>query len=159
MPIDVAKTIAGLELLKARVDHATERIVVQAAHAYQAKAMIFAPVGEADNSTNEPGDLRRSIIATDPEGGGGRYLSRVGPTVITANPGPGGSVFNYGRQREFGGLLWAKASLYLAFQSHGLWARKLFVYQFGSHYLLRARMDTDIGAIIDANLTVAIEGG
>lgn len=160
MPIDVGGTITGLQLLARRVDRATERIVARAAHAYQAAAMVNAPVGERDNSTNEPGDLRRSIDVDGPTAvGGDAYFARVGPTVTTANPGPGGRVYNYGRQREFGGLLWAKATPMLVFRTHGVFVRKLFVYQFGSHYLGRARAETSIDGIISEELTVAIEGG
>lgn len=160
MPIDVDATIAGLEALARRVTDATERITGRVAHAYQATAMKNAPVGEPDNSTNEPGDLRRSIQVDGPARiGDSSFFARVGPTVTTANPGPGGTVYNYGRQREFGGLLWAKSETYLSFWSHGVFARKLFVYQFGSFYLTRARAETPVGGIIDEELTVAIEGG
>lgn len=159
MGIDVDATIAGLRALAHRVTDATERITGRAAHAYQAQAMINAPVGEPDNTTNPPGDLRRSIVVDGPHHvGDGAFFARVGPTVVTANPGPGGTVYNYGRQREFGGLLWAKASPFLAFRTHGVFVQKLFVYQFGSHYLGRAR-GTDIDGIITEELTVAIEGG
>lgn len=160
MPIDVSATIAGLAALGQRVNVATERIVARAAHEFQAQAMINAPVGEPDNSTNEPGDLRRSIEVDGPESiGDHTWFARVGPTVVTANPGPGGSVYNYGRQREFGGLLWAKSSPFLAFWTHGTFVRKLFVYQFGSHYLGRARSEVYVDGIVVDELTVAIEGG
>lgn len=160
MAVDVSATIAGLDLLVKRVTDATERIVARAAHEYQAQAMVNAPVGEPDNSTNEPGDLRRSIIVDGPSAlGDGTFFARVGPTVTTSNPGPGGTVYNYGRQREFGGLLFARVSPYLAFRTHGVFVKKLFVYQFGSHYLGRARASVDIDGIVADELTVAIEGG
>lgn len=161
MPIDTAGTIAGLDALAHRVNSAVERIVSKGAHLFQAQAMINAPVGDPENSTNDPGDLQRSIDVEGPEGGGGAYVARVGPTVTTANPGRGGEIFNYGRQREFGGEIFPKVSTYLVFRSFGLWAKKTSVFQVGSFYLTRARDEAqpDVERVIEAELTVAIEGG
>lgn len=157
MSIDVSATIAGLTALGTRVNVATERIVDLAAHAYQAQSMINAPVGETGNSTNAPDDLRRSIQVDGPSpAGADEWVAWVGPTVVTAHPGPGGTVYNYGRQREFGGDIVPRVSRYLVFQIHGVWARKLSVFQQGSHYLGRARATTPVDGIIVGELTVAV---
>lgn len=160
MPIDVAGTIAGLDALARRVDEATRRIVEKAAGLYQAQSMINAPTGEPGNSTNATGDLKRSIEVEGPTGGNGEYAARVGPTVTTANPGRGGEIFNYGRQREFGGEIFPRINHYLVFRKFGRWAQKESVFQDGSFYLTRARDEAtpDVMAVRDAELAAAIEG-
>lgn len=160
MPIDTAATIAGLDALARRVNDAVEAIVRDAAHLFQEQAMVNAPVGVAGNSTNTPGDLRRSIHVDGPHGGDGTYSAKVGPTVVTANPGPGGTIFNYGRQREFGGTIYPRVSKALVFSKFGSNYSRPAVYQAGSHYLLRAREErhTDVETIIAAHLTEAVEG-
>ena len=160
MPTDIAGTLAGLDAFAERVNDATRRTVAGAADIYKLHAALNAPVGDPENSTNPPGDLAASMIATEPVGGGGTWASDVGPTVETVHPGPGGTVFNYGRQREFGGLLWAKSSIYLTFKSFGMWHQRLFVYQEGSYYLTRAREEgsDEIDALITAELTAAVNG-
>lgn len=161
MGIDVGATVAGLQALAIRVTNATEAIVGDVAHVFQAKAMELAPVGVPGNSTNAPGDLARSIEVEGPTGFGTTFVARVGPTVITMYPGPGGRVFNYGRQREFGGTLVPRVSATLAFSSFGQWFFPTSVHQEGAHYLLRARIAgiPAASAAIAARLTVAVEGG
>lgn len=91
MPIDVAKTIAGLDILSARVDEAVHEAVSEALALVQHLGQVNAPVGVPGNSTNPPGDLAASIFVTGPTGSGGIYSGLVGPTTV------------YGRQRELGG--------------------------------------------------------
>lgn len=161
MGIEVGGTIAGLERLIRRVDQATEEIIREAAHVFQAQAMLTAPVGTPGNSTNTPGDLRRSIAVDGPKGGAGVYTAEVGPTVTTANPGPGGTVFNYGRIREFGGTITPKVAPALAFRSFGAVYITASVTQVGDHYLLRARTEAqpEVEGLVGLHLSVAVEGG
>lgn len=158
MPVDVAGAIAGLDALSARLDEATKDCVAAVAHLYQAKAMANAPVGRLGNSTNPSGDLRRSIHVEGPTGGDGTYAARVGPTVTTVRPGPGGSVLNYGRQREFGGVITPRVSPLLRFKIDGNWFSKASVSQHGSFYLTRARAEANPDSVIDAILAEAVEG-
>ena len=161
MASDFSATLAGLDALKHRIEDASLKITVGAAEIFRHQSAENAPVGEKDNSTNPSGDLRDSMIAEVPVGAGSTWASRVGPTVRTVHPGPGGRVFNYGRQREFGGLLWAKSAVYLAFKTHGVYVRKLFVYQHGAYYLTRARHEgvDAVVALMQKELTTAVRGG
>lgn len=159
---DVAGTLLGLDALVQRVTDAVPDIVSDASHLFQAQAMRNAPVGQSDNSTNAPGDLARSIDVEGPVGADGYYAALVGPTVTTAHPGIGGRVFNYGRQREFGGELRPNVATYMVFRKNGTYAMKRHVYQAGALYLTRAREDpsvlTSIDAVIDVRLTRAVTG-
>jgi len=101
--ISVGNTIAGLDLLEKRVDEGLREAVAQVAHAFQIAGMQQAPVGIAGNSTNAPGDLKRSIDVEGPVAGAYTYVAMVGPTVV------------YARQREFGGDIYPHAATYLAF--------------------------------------------
>lgn len=164
MSIDVDATIAGLEDLGRRVDEATQRIVTRSAHVFQALAMKNAPIGDPENSTNEPGDLSRSMDVQDGAGiggGDGVYMARMGPTVTTANPGRGGEIFNYGRQREFGGEISPNISPNLVYTSFGEVYRRASVFQEGAHYLLKSRAEggPEVEGVIYEELTVAVEGG
>lgn len=158
--INVDGTIAGLELLAKRVTDATEAIAADAAHVFQERAMEFAPVGMAGNSTNAAGDLARSIHVEGPYGSGGGYVARVGPTVTTANPGPGGVTYNYGRLREFGGTVVPHVSAALVFTKMGQTYTRASVTQVGSHYLLRARLEgmSAVEGRIQVRLTWAVGG-
>ena len=156
---DVAGTIAGLDALDKRVQLATEAIVADVSHMFQAFSMRNAPIGVPGNSTNAPGDLARSIEVDGPHAmGAGVYSADVGPTVVTANPGPGGRVYNYGRQREFGGEITPKVRTYLVFKRFGTVYRRRSVYQAGAHYLGRARVDGApfIETIVSDHLRVAV---
>ncbi len=161
MGVDVGGTLAGLDALGRRVDESVRQIVADAAHIFQAKAMQLAPVGVTGNSTNSPGDLKRSMDVEGPFGGDGTYVARMGPTVTTANPGRGGHVFNFGRQREFGGEIRPALSPYLVFTKFGTIYRRQSVYQEGSHYLGRARVEAepDVMVMVDERLTIAVKGG
>ncbi len=161
MPSDIAGTLAGLDALVERVHEATKAIVEGAAKVYQSKAMELAPVGEVGNSTNAPGDLKRSIQVDGPYGGDGVYTARVGPTVTTDYPGPGGTVMNYGRIREFGGTIVPKVSKLLVFTKFGTVYAKSVVTQIERPYLRPARATgtANVETLIVAHLTAAVEGG
>lgn len=161
MPSDIEATIAGLDALVIRVHDAMEQSVSDVAHMFQGFAMRNAPVGSPDNSTNAPGDLARSIAVEGPFGGDGTYYARVGPTVTTRHAGPGGRVYNYGRQREFGGDITPNVAGRLRFTKGGRVYFAHRVHQVGSHYLGRARADGQpfIERLLVKNLTIAVEGG
>lgn len=161
MPSDVSGTIAGLDALVRRVHDATEQSVSDVAHMFQGLAMKLAPVGSPGNSTNAPADLARSVEVDPIVGGDGVYATRVGPTVVTRNPGPGGRVYNYSRQREFGGEITPRVAQRLRFSKGGRVYFAHRVMQAGSHYLGRARADGApfVETLVDKNLTIAVEGG
>jgi hypothetical protein len=160
VPNDFGGTLAGLDALAKRVEEATRQIVADVAHILQAQSMKNAPVGVTGNSTNAPGDLARSIDVEGPFGGDGVYTARVGPTVTTAYPGPGGRVYNYGRQREFGGEIRPTTGGLLVFSKFGSVYRTPSVFQRGSFYLTRARAmaGADIDAVIAIRLSEAVTG-
>jgi hypothetical protein len=161
MASDVSSTLAGLDALVQRVHGAVRKSVSDVAHLFQAQAIENAPVGDPDNSTNPPGDLRRGIVVEGPIGGDGSWAARVGPKVTSAHPGPGGEVLNYGRQREFGGEIYPRISSRLVFLKYGVTYHRLSVFQAGSHFLLRARTQKqgDAESAIAANVSVAVKGG
>lgn len=160
MRVTVAGTVAGLDAIVKRVQEATRQVTADAAHIIQAQSMQEAPVGVYGNSTNAPGDLRRSIDVQGPEGSGGRYMARVGPTVV------------YGRQRELGGDIYPKRGTYLAFH----WGREpgttglphlsdgrvlvRHVYQPPNPYMLRGEMESlaMIEAITKERMAAAVVG-
>lgn len=160
MAVDVAGTLAGLDALVERVHDATRDIVSDVADLLQKRAIENAPVGVEGNTTNPPGDLKRSIEVDGPHGADGAYTAEVGPTVVTANPGRGGRIYNYGRQREFGGTIRPRISPRLVFTSFGVTFAVPSVTQEGSHYLLRARTEAQpaIEASIEDHLAIAVEG-
>lgn len=145
--ITVAATIAALDLLGNRLDEATKQITGDAAHIVQAEAMHEAPTGVYGNSTNEPGDLKRSIDVTGPHGNQGSYLARVGPTVV------------YGRQRELGGDIYPKVGD-LRFEKFGTVVFTAHVYQKPNPYMLRGEMAAipKIEAVAQARLAAVIAG-
>lgn len=158
--IKVDATIAGLQELARRVDSATQRIVISSSEMFRAKASIYAPMGQLGNTTNPPGDLARSINVEGPTGSGGQWSSLVGPTVTTINPGIGGKVFNYGRLREFGGEITPNVRPFLVFRKFGMVFKKESVYQEGSHFLLRSRIEgsENVEALMAYELTLAVRG-
>lgn len=128
MPIDVGATLLGLDALAARINEAARQITADAAHMVQRKAMDVAPVGVSGNSTNAPGDLRRSILVQGPVGADGRYEAQVGPTVV------------YGRQRELGGPIYAQNVSYLVFTKFGTTYYTPRVFQKPRPYMKPGRM-------------------
>jgi hypothetical protein len=142
-------TIAALTVMEGQFDEATRQIVADAAHIIQGLAMNFAPVGTPGNSTNMPGDLRRSIYVDGPSGGGGTWFAQVGPTVI------------YGRQRELGGAIYQHSSRFLRFERFGIVEYRRRVYQHPEPYMKPAEAAAlpDIEAVVVSRLTAVIEEG
>ena len=150
MDIDVTATLAGLDRLSGRVDDATRQATADAAHLFQASAMIHAPVGVTGNSTNTPGDLRRSITVDGPyQSGGHTWTAETGPTTI------------YGRQRELGGDIYPRAGGLLRFQKFGDVIHASHVYQRPEPYMKPAYEDQrlNVAAATEARITAAIRGG
>lgn len=149
MPVYVDATILGMDALSARVTNTTWQIVADSAHLVQAYSMAAAPVGVPGNSTNAPGDLRRSIIVEGPyELGKGSYRAYVGPTVI------------YARQRALGGIITVKQAPFLVFTVFGTTYRKTSVWQKAQPYMspgLYAALP-QIRANANARIAAAIEG-
>ena len=111
--------------------------------------MGHAPVGVFGNSTNTPGDLRRSIEVEGPEQiADHSWLARVGPTVI------------YGRQRELGGPIFPQAARVLRFEKFGEVVFTQSVFQFPRPYMKPAYEDQrpNIEAVVIATFSAAIEG-
>ena len=107
--IEVADTIAGMDVVAKRMDTAARQITELVALAMQDRMRILAPKGTLGNSTNPPGDLARSVDIEGPASPEtGRWITRVGPTVI------------YARQREFGGHIRPKVKGALAFTKFGV---------------------------------------
>lgn len=166
MANDVSATIAGLERLKERVNEATRQSVADVLHLFQAAGMGHAPVGVTGNSTNMPGDLRRSILVDGPHAmGDDTWEGKVGPTVV------------YGRQRELGGPIEPKVAKALAFTKFGtrfvigpgvyphvgantVYLRRSGVYQHGAHYMLKGYEEVlpSVEDVVDAQIAEAIRG-
>lgn len=142
-------TIAGLDALEQRVADATRQIVADAAHLIQADSMGFAPVGVVGNSTNMPGDLRRSIDVEGPVGGDAVWMARVGPTVV------------YGRQRELGGPIYPQRAKRLRFVKFGVVYYRHRVYQHPEPYMKPGRGAAlpEIEAVASERIAIAVEGG
>jgi hypothetical protein len=156
-----AGTLAALDKIAWAIDRACLRIARDGAHIVQGLAMAKAPVGVAGNTTNPPGDLRRSIRATGPAVSPGAYTYRVAPWV------------DYGRQRELGGDLTPTTHEFMAF----LWGKEppdsglphlpdgrvlvSHVFQEGSFYLTRARNEGEplVRALAVEILTTVVAGG
>lgn len=148
-PPTVVAALAGFDALLARMDVATRQLTADAAHLVQAQSMKEAPVGKPGNSTNAPGDLRRSIDVQGPAGGRGVYEARVGPTVI------------YGRQRELGGEIYPVHAAALHFWRAGTEIYATRVYQVGNPYMLRGEMRAlpMIETVARQRVAAAILGG
>ena len=148
MGIDVSGTIAGLDLLAKRVDQATRQIVADVAHLFQAAGIDEAPVGVSGNSTNAPGDLRRSIDVQGPTGRDGIYEALVGPTVV------------YGRQRELGGAIYPVTATFLRFEKFGVVYYRTRVFQEANPYMKRGYVQTlpSIEPVARERLRAAITG-
>ena len=110
--------------------------------------MEKAPVGVTGNSTNAPGDLRRSIVVEGPAGGDGIYSGKVGPTVI------------YGRQRELGGDIYPVHARALVFTKFGTVYTVQRVYQKPEPFLKPAYDEhlEDLEALAYEHGLAAIEG-
>ncbi len=158
--MSVAATLAGLDAFATRVERACGEIVGAAADIFKTQAQETAPVGDPENSTNPPGALKASMYVDGPFGGKGVYTAQMGPTVESINPGPGGTVLNYGRQREFGGDIFPTVAARLMFTSYGSVYGVPMVTQEGSHYLLRARLEAvpAVEAMVIAHLTAVVKG-
>ena len=142
---DVEATIAGLDLLGQRIEDATRQIAADMGHILQAELMKTAPVGTPGNTTNAPGDLRRSMDFEGPYGSGAAYTGRVGPTVI------------YGRQRALGGPIYAKVAPALVFTKFGVIYRiapPKFVTQMPNPFMQRAYMQSMGKIELDARARV-----
>lgn len=127
--------------------------------------MAHAPVGVGGNSTNAPGDLRRSIIVTGPVPAPDGWAGEVGPTMI------------YGRQRELGGPIFPKSASALKFTKFGtvyvigpsvipsvsighVFMRRPGVYQKPEPYMLPGYLEVmpSLPAVVDGNISAAIGG-
>jgi len=146
MSVDVARTLAGLDALLARMDLGVKQSIADAAHLIQAAAMEKAPVGTPGNSTNAPGDLARSIEVEGPTGGDGIYAAELGPTVI------------HGRQRELGGEIYGFEPL-LHFFRFGQEIYTSRVYQKPEPYMLPALEENwvDIIPLVNARIAEVLE--
>lgn len=127
MTADVKACIAGIDALSERMDHAMHDITTDALKEVRLWAAFYAPVGTPGNTTNPPGDLKRSFDIEAPVGGHGLYVGRVGPTTI------------YARQRELGGHIYPKRAKYLRFVKFGEVVYTRHVYQRGQFYTKRGR--------------------
>ena len=148
MGVEVGDTIAALKLMGPRMDHAVFQTVADGLGVLQASAMEKAPVGVTGNSTNAPGDLRRSIVVEGPVGGDGIYSGKVGPTVI------------YGRQRELGGDIYPVHARALVFTKFGTVYTVQHVYQKPEPFLKPAYDEhlEDLEALAYEHGLAAIEG-
>lgn len=142
--IDASATLAALELMSVRLDGAMKEITGDAARRVQFESMKEAPVGILGNSTNDPGDLLRSIDVTGPHGEQGRYEARVGPTVI------------YARQRELGGDIYPVTARKLRFTKFGETVYTSHVYQKPNPYMLRGEMASIPKIELAAKLRLAV---
>jgi hypothetical protein len=149
VPITVTGTLAGLQALRVRVDDATQQVTADAAHIVQTELMKSAPVGTPGNSTNAPGDLKRSMDVQGPFGFNGRYLATVGPTVI------------YGRQRALGGDIYPKMARSLVFTKFGTTIYTMHVAQGPNLYMEEGEAASLplIPPVVEARMTAAILGG
>ena len=134
--IDVAGTIAGLQLMKDNVREALQQSSSDALKTYRDTAKTLAPVGEPGNSTNPPGQLRDSIRAQVYGGSDGVFRFRVGPRTI------------YARQRELGGVILPVRAFRLIFHIYGVRVRTERVFQYGSFFMKRTQ-ETQTGPIFD----------
>ena len=142
-------TNAALSALVTRIDLATQQICADAAHLFEAAGKKNAPVGVSGNSTNAPGDLRRSIIVDGPHALGVHvYTAQVGPTTI------------YGRQRELGGDIYPVRARSLAFTKFGNFVLTGHVYQKPEPYMLPAYVEVlpTLPAVAKTRLAAAIQG-
>lgn len=150
MPVDVARCMAAMDALGKRVEVATYMIAENAAKIIQVDAAMRAPRGVSGNSTNASGDLAASIHIAGPTGGGGIYVSTVGPHMI------------YSAQREFGGTLNAhNPSGYMTFTKFGMVYQKATVWQHEEPYMRPAEiaMLVPIQTMAETTLAIALEGG
>ena len=150
MEIDITATLAGLDALAGRLDDATRQATADVAHLLQASAMIHAPVGVTGNSTNMPGDLRRSITVEGPvQVAEHSWHAKVGPTTV------------YGRQRELGGDIYPRAAGLLRFEKFGEVVHTRHVYQRPEPFLKPAYEDqrAAVVGVVDARIAAAVLGG
>lgn len=150
MNVDITATLAGLDDLEERLDDATRQATADAAHLFQASGMAHAPVGAFGNTTNMPGDLRRSIRVDGPhQVGEHTWEAEVGPTTV------------YGRQRELGGDIYPQTARMLRFERFGEVVFTRHVYQMPHPYMKPAYEDQrpNVEAVVLADIAAAIEGG
>jgi hypothetical protein len=137
----VRPTLAGLSRAQRLAVKSAPRWLTEISTDAKITLQAAAPVGTPGNSTNPPGDLRKSIIFTFPvPTGAGKWGTIVGPTVMSIRPGPGGRVLNYARIRA-----WPSATAihpnvrpYLMFQINGKWVKKRMVVQHGTPWFITA---------------------
>ena len=149
MDVDISATLAGLDALQGRIDDATRQATADAAHLFQASAMVHAPVGITGNSTNAPGDLRRSIVVDGPvQIAEHSWHAKLGPTTV------------YGRQRELGGDIYPRSTEFLRFEKFGEVIRTRHVYQRPEPYMKPAYEDqrAAVAAVVDGRIVAAITG-
>jgi hypothetical protein len=145
--IDASATIAALTVLSGRFEADAKQVTEMALEQVRNLGALWAPAGIPGNSTNAPGDLKRSIdISPIVRIREGEYTGRVGPTVI------------YGRQRELGGHIYPRRARVLHFWKFGQEVYTHHVYQPPHPYMkpgraaalpiIRARTDVIITATI-----------
>lgn len=123
---DVQATITALSALEVRVNDAVRQATADVLHMFQAAIMENAPVGVAGNSTNAPGDLRRSVLVDGPHAiGDNTWAGEVGPTMV------------YSRQRELGGPIFPKRATFLRFTKFGTVYYRRRVFQHPDPYTKR----------------------
>ena len=159
--VNVDRTVAALLALDGRIDEATKQIAGDAACVVRDMSALYARSGSPGNSTNPPGDLKRSIDVEGPVGGDGVYMARVGPTVESMNPGPGGSIRNYGRIQELGGVITPRVSQRLAFTIYGEFRTAMFVVRPPRPYMKPGREQSlpHIEELASSEIAKAIAGG
>lgn len=168
MPVTVEGTLTGLDLLLGRIEVAMPDLVGAVAKTVEVLAAEKAPRGHAGNTTNPSGDMAMHMTHNTIRGGGDRFETTVGSDVQSIRPGRS-AVWNYSRQREFGGHLpqtltgailrfrWPRA---VTPQNPTGWTFARSVNQVGSHFLLRTREEAGpfIEAVVTEELTKVMEG-
>lgn len=144
---DVEATIAALTALGTRLDDATRQATADVLHLFQGAIMANAPVGKAGNSTNMPGDLRRSVLVDGPHAVGDHtWQGEVGPTMI------------YSRQRELGGHIFPKTARWLRFTKYGTVYYRKHVYQAPNPYTRRGYNEVlpSVEGVVEARIAAAV---
>jgi len=164
------KTIAGLVELEKILKRANRDFTRGSLDILTKAGARYAPVGVEGNSTNPPGDLANSIVATPTTDlfGGAIAGGLTGPTKV------------YGRQRELGGHIYAgqtarsvgsidhprgtgrqAGAKYLRFRIFGRKFTTLHVYQIPHPYMATAYMQSrdEIHRYAIERMSEAVTGG